>query len=55
MAVISSQEFARRLLAPKQPNPGTDRDERRDVRLSEAEVEEWLRIFGEQPDEETGD
>ena len=50
VAVISSQEFARRLLAPTRPKPSADTGEQRDVRLSEAEIEEWLRIFGEPPD-----
>ena len=42
--VIGSHEFAGRLLEPKGAKlaePG----EKSDVRLSEAEIEEWLRIF----------
>jgi predicted RNA-binding protein with PIN domain len=49
--VLGSQEFARQLLGPARP-PSAAREEKRDVRLSEAEVEEWLRIFGEAPGEE---
>jgi predicted RNA-binding protein with PIN domain len=48
--VIGSREFAGQLLAtnaPKPPAPG----EKGDVRLSEAEVEEWLRIFGDASNE----
>lgn len=48
--VISAHEFARQLTAPAQPAPAA-LDERRDVRLSEAEIEEWLRLFGEPPEE----
>jgi predicted RNA-binding protein with PIN domain len=45
--VISSHVFARQLIAPAQPAAA---QEQRDVRLSEAEIEEWLRLFGESPD-----
>ncbi len=46
--VISAQEFAGRLQTPAaKPAP---LDEKPDVRLSEAEVEEWLKLFGERPD-----
>jgi uncharacterized protein len=48
--VVSSHEFARRLTAPAPPTLASQ-DERRDVRLSEAEIEEWLRLFGEPPGE----
>jgi uncharacterized protein len=48
--VISAHEFARQLTAPAQPAPVAP-DERRDVRLSQAEIEEWLRLFGEPPGE----
>ena len=47
--VISSHEFARRLLAPSQPAAAPD--EQRDIRQSEAQIDEWLRLFGEAPDE----
>jgi predicted RNA-binding protein with PIN domain len=47
--VISSHDFARQLTAPARPRAASQ-EERRDVRLSEAEVEEWLRLFGELPD-----
>ncbi|HEU5103246.1 MAG TPA: NYN domain-containing protein, partial [Roseiflexaceae bacterium] len=40
--VVSAQEFARQLTAPAKPAPAAA-DEQRDVRLSEAEIEEWLR------------
>ena len=49
--VIDSREFAGQLLgerAPAQP----PHDEKRDVQLSEGEVEEWLRLFGERPSAE---
>ncbi len=49
--VISSQEFARRLTAPAAP-PAAPQDQKRDARLSEAEVEEWLRLFQEPPDQQ---
>lgn len=42
--VIRSQDFARQLLdhgRPDAPRP----EEKADVRLSEAEIEEWLKIF----------
>jgi uncharacterized protein len=48
--VISSREFAGQLLAPNTPKPSAQ-GEKGDVRLTEAEVEEWLRIFGEASDE----
>lgn len=49
--VISAEQFAKQLLhttsaGAAAPEPGT----RADLQLSEAEVEEWLRIFGERPD-----
>jgi hypothetical protein len=47
--VIGAREFAARLLAPVAP--ARPPEELRDVRLSEAEVAEWLRIFGEPPEE----
>jgi uncharacterized protein len=47
--VISSHAFARHLAAPAQP--AAVQEEQRDVRLSEAEIEEWLRLFGESPEE----
>jgi hypothetical protein len=50
LRVISAHDFARQLTAPAQPAPAAS-DERRDVRLSEAEIEEWLRLFGEPPEE----
>lgn len=45
--VIRSQEFARALLAPGKPQQAADPGEKHDVRLSEAEIEEWMRIFKE--------
>jgi predicted RNA-binding protein with PIN domain len=47
--VISSHVFARQLLAPARP--AATQEEQRDIRLSEAEIEKWLRLFGEEPDE----
>jgi predicted RNA-binding protein with PIN domain len=48
--VIDAREFAGRLQAPAtSPAPPA---EQRDVRLSEAEIEEWLKIFGEWPEQE---
>ena len=46
--VISSHAFARQLLAAARPTAA--QAEQRDVRLSEAEIEEWLHLFGESPD-----
>jgi predicted RNA-binding protein with PIN domain len=47
--VIGAREFAAQLVAPAaSPAPS---DEKADVRLSEAEIAEWLRLFGEPPDE----
>lgn len=43
--VVSSQEFARRLMALDQPRVSL-RDKIRDRPLSPAEVEEWMRFFG---------
>jgi uncharacterized protein len=48
--VISSHAFARQLTAPARPTAPAQ-EEQRDVRLSEAEIEEWLRLFGELPEE----
>ncbi len=48
--VISSHAFARQLTAPARPTAAAQ-EEQRDVRLSEAEIEEWLRLFGELPEE----
>jgi predicted RNA-binding protein with PIN domain len=47
--VLSSHEFARRLIAPPKAAAATP-EERSDARLSEAEIAEWLRLFGEAPD-----
>jgi predicted RNA-binding protein with PIN domain len=47
--VISSHDFARQLIAT--PKPAAAQAERRDIRMSEAEIEEWLRLFGESPEE----
>jgi predicted RNA-binding protein with PIN domain len=52
MRVIGAREFASRLLAPT-ALPAEAREEKRDVRLSEAEVAEWLQLFGE-PSEQHG-
>jgi predicted RNA-binding protein with PIN domain len=46
--VISSQEFARQLLAPPK-RAALPSDEKRDVQLSEAEIEEWLELFRNRP------
>lgn len=48
--VISAQEFAGRLQAPPKTPPPPD--EKPDARLNEAEIEEWLKVFGERPDGE---
>lgn len=50
--VISAQEFARRLQALDQPHVNA-RDKRADRPLSKAEIEEWLRFFGVDEDEDT--
>jgi uncharacterized protein len=49
--VISSQEFAGWLLEPEGQRRAPE-DGKPDRHLSDAEVAEWLRIFGEPPDEE---
>jgi predicted RNA-binding protein with PIN domain len=46
--VISSQAFARQLLGPPSPAAPPQHD-KPDIQLSDAEVEEWLQVFGEQP------
>lgn len=49
--VISSQTFAREVTGqPKQRQPDTS-EKPRDVRLSQAEIDEWLRLFGAEPEE----
>src|SRR5262249_5287013 len=48
--VISSHEFARQLTISA-GRPAASQEERRDARLSEAEIEEWLRLFGESLEE----
>jgi predicted RNA-binding protein with PIN domain len=47
--VISSQEFARQLLAAP-ARAAAPPEEKRDVRLSEAEIAEWMEIFRNRPD-----
>ena len=46
--VISSHAFARQLLAPARPAAAPE--EQRDIGQSEAQIEEWLRLFGEAPE-----
>ncbi len=48
--VISSVEFARELSAPPPSRRPAAKEKAEDVRLSAAEVNEWLRMFGEEPD-----
>jgi predicted RNA-binding protein with PIN domain len=50
--VISAQEFARRLQQLDQPRINA-RDKRGDRPLSKAEIEDWLRFFGVDEDEDT--
>ena len=45
--VIGSHEFARQLIAP--PSRAAPPEEKPDVRLSEAEIEEWLELFRNRP------
>ncbi len=52
IAVVSSQEFARRLQALDMPRIQA-RDKRGDRPLNQAEIEEWLRFFGVDEDEDT--
>ena len=47
--VISSKTFATQLRSPKKSQPLPD-EELRDFYLSDAEVAEWMRLFGEQPE-----
>jgi hypothetical protein len=49
---MSAHEFAAQLRSSGTPNarrPHTE-EKPRDVRLSEAEIAEWMRLFGEEPD-----
>ena len=48
--VIGARDFAAQLLALAAP-PAPSAEKKEDVRLSEAEIAEWLRLFGESPDE----
>lgn len=50
--VISSHEFAERLSAPPPRRSGAPTSEKPERRLSEAEVAEWMQIFGLPPDGE---
>jgi hypothetical protein len=47
MRVIRPAEFAATFTAPKTPHDDTP-----DVRLTPGEVDEWLRLFGGEPDDE---
>ena len=47
--VISSHVFARQLLAPASPTVAPA--EQRDISQSEAQIDEWMRLFGEAPEE----
>jgi len=49
--VISSHDFVRQLTNPTKQIAAQPADKPREVRLSPAQVNEWLRIFGEQPEE----
>ncbi len=51
--VLSAQAFARRLAALDQPKASIQA-KRNDRPLSAAEVEEWLRLFGLEADDEEG-
>lgn len=51
ITALSAQAFARRLAAMDQP-PATLRDKRTDRPLSKAEIEEWMRVFGVQEDDD---
>ena len=46
--VISSTEFARELTAPPKRRSQPVGEKPRDVRLSPSEVDEWLKLFGEE-------
>lgn len=47
--VINSHRFAEQL-DPGSPSPPPSLEQKYDRRLSEAEIAEWLRLFGEDPD-----
>lgn len=47
MRTLRAEEFARLLQAPPSP-PKPDPGESPDVRLTDAEIDEWLRLFGEE-------
>jgi predicted RNA-binding protein with PIN domain len=49
--VLSAHEFARRLAAMGGPK-ATLRDKRNDRPLSRAEIEEWMRLFGVEEDDD---
>ncbi|NJP06452.1 MAG: hypothetical protein HC837_12920 [Chloroflexaceae bacterium] len=51
--VISSQAFARVLFERTRPATNAPTDDYRDRKLSPSEVEEWLRIFGIEEDEDS--
>jgi predicted RNA-binding protein with PIN domain len=46
--VIDSLAFAAQLTAPRKPRADAA-EEKYDAHLSEAELDEWLRLFGEEP------
>jgi hypothetical protein len=53
--VISAQSFADQLRALDQPRPGqvtAPGEKPRDTHLSAAEIDEWLRLFGAEPEDQ---
>jgi hypothetical protein len=58
MRCIPSHQFAKELAAPARPNrrntqPIETSDKKANPRLSRSEIEEWLRVFGENGDQES--
>jgi hypothetical protein len=50
--VIDARAFAAELCSPaKRAKPAPAPDQKRDIRMSDAEIAEWMRIFGEEPEQ----
>ncbi len=49
--VIDARAFATELTGPpKHAKPAPAPDQKREIRMSDAEIAEWMRLFGEEPD-----
>jgi predicted RNA-binding protein with PIN domain len=50
--VIDARAFAAELCSPtKRAKPAPAPDQKRDIHMSDAEIAEWMRIFGEEPEQ----